>query len=62
MDLRGGHSLDCPGLNSHKAAIALGKIMRVWVSDLTRLSRDAADPESIRTYLVLHKVELAVAG
>lgn len=55
-------SLDRPGLNSLKADIERGKITRVWVADLTRLSRDPADLESIETYLALHNVELAVGG
>jgi DNA invertase Pin-like site-specific DNA recombinase len=62
MDLRDGYSLDRPGLKSLKAEIERGKITRVWVADLTRLSRDPAELESITTYLAFHKVELAVVG
>jgi DNA invertase Pin-like site-specific DNA recombinase len=62
MDLHDGRSLERPGLASLKADIGRGKITRVWVSDLSRLSPDPADLESIRTYLALHRVELAVAG
>ena len=61
MDLRDGYSLDRPGLKEHKADIERGKITRVWVADLSRLSRDASDLETIKAYLALHKVELKVA-
>ena len=61
LDLRDGYSLNRPGLASLKADIERGKITRVWVADLTRLSRNPVDLESIRSYLALHKVELAVA-
>ena len=62
MDLRDGYSLDRPGLNSLKADIERRKISKVRVADLTRLSRDPAVLESIKGYLVLHNVELLVAG
>jgi DNA invertase Pin-like site-specific DNA recombinase len=54
-------SLNRPGLKELKADIERGKITRVWVADLTRLSRDPAGLESFRMYLALHKVELTVA-
>lgn len=41
--------------------IERGKITRVWVADLTRLSRDPADLETIRAYLAQHNVEPTVA-
>ena len=62
MDLLDGYSLERPGLNTLRADIEQGKITKVWVADLTRLSRDLAGLELIRTYPAMHKVELAVAG
>lgn len=62
LDVQDGYSLDRPGLNSLKSDIERGKITKVWVADLTRLSRDPADLESIRTYLVSRKVGLSARG